>query len=99
MCGRLRAKRSLRNTPKLILALEHHLPYIPHMKQRHTDITDLLTTADAAKILKVHVGTISRMVAAGRLTPALKIPGKTGAYLFHPKDIEALTLPTARAER
>ena len=52
---------------------------------------ELVTTAEAAKTLGVHVATISRMVAAGRLTPAIKVPGKTGAYLFHRTDVERLT--------
>lgn len=53
----------------------------------------LVSTNEAAQILNYHVATINRMVAAGKLTPALKLPGKTGAYLFSRADIEALHAP------
>lgn len=59
-------------------------------KETHTPTGRLITTAEAAAILGVHVGTVSRMVAAGRLTPAIKVPGKTGAFLFAPADVQAL---------
>lgn len=55
---------------------------------------DLLTTAQAAERRSVHVRTIHRAVASGRLKPALKLPGDTGAYLFDPADIDALALST-----
>jgi len=32
------------------------------------------------------------MVAAGRLTPAVKIPGRTGAYLFDAAEVEKLAV-------
>lgn len=51
---------------------------------------DLIPTSEAAKVLRVHVATISRMVARGDLTPAVKTPGKRGAYLFHREDVDAL---------
>lgn len=34
--------------------------------------------------------TLTRWVASGRLEPAMRLPGKTGAYLFHRADIERL---------
>ena len=49
-----------------------------------------ITTAEAAEILGKTVATVNRLVLIGRLTPARKLPGKTGAYLFNRKDIERL---------
>ena len=51
---------------------------------------DLIGSAEAAELLGIDRATISRWVAAGRLTPAGKIPGLTGARMFHRKDVEAL---------
>lgn len=42
----------------------------------------ILTTADAAKRLGVTPSAISRLVAAGTLKPAKKLPGVRGAFLF-----------------
>jgi excisionase family DNA binding protein len=43
-----------------------------------------ITTAQIAEFYGVSVRTIHRWVAAGRLTPTGKLPGKTGHYLFDP---------------
>jgi excisionase family DNA binding protein len=51
---------------------------------------DLIGTAEATRILSVDKTTITRWVAAGRLTPALKLPRRNGAYLFKRSDVEAL---------
>jgi excisionase family DNA binding protein len=45
-------------------------------------------TAEAARKLGVSVRTVHRLVAAGKLKTALKLPGDTGAYLFHPRDLD-----------
>ena len=66
------------------------MPYVVPMHKTPHDAPTYITTADAARLLGVHVATVSRMVAAGRLVPAIKVPGKTGAFLFHPEDVEAL---------
>ena len=50
----------------------------------------LLTTAEVAEILGKSTATVKRMALAGELPHALKLPGDTGAYLFHPKDVERL---------
>ena len=66
------------------------MPYgLPMHKDAH-DAPALISTAEAAQMLGRHVATISRMVANGRLTPAVKVPGKTGAYLFAREDVEAI---------
>lgn len=51
---------------------------------------DLIGTHEAATRLAVSVRTVHRLVAHGRLTPAAKVPGATGAYLFHPDHVAAL---------
>lgn len=43
---------------------------------------DLISAAEAAQILGVSVATVRRLAATGKIAPALKMPGKTGAYLF-----------------
>ena len=61
---------------------------------------DQITTREALDILGyAHPSTITRFVAEGKLTPARKMPGKRGAYLFHRADINRLndTLIAARA--
>ena len=48
----------------------------------------LLTTAEVATLTGVSVKTVVRWVAAGDLTPATKLPGIRGAFLFGPKAVE-----------
>lgn len=50
--------------------------------------TDHLTTAQAAEALGVSVRTVHRMVSAGTLTPTMKLPGTTGAYLLDAAEVE-----------
>ena len=54
------------------------------------DRPPLISTAEAAAILDCHVRTIHRLVEAGRLAPAAKVPGRTGAYLFNRADVVAI---------
>ena len=56
---------------------------------------DNLTSAQVAERLGVSVKTVHRMVLAEDLRPAAKLPGRTGAYLFDPADIETLARRTA----
>ena len=56
----------------------------------NTSSPDLVATAEAAEILTCSGRTVLRLVESGRLAPAVKIPGQTGAYLFHRSDVEAL---------
>ena len=53
----------------------------------HTD--ELLTSADACRELSIDRSTLSRWVASGRLTPAVKLPGIRGPFLFTPAAIKA----------
>lgn len=50
------------------------------------DTGDLVTTAEAARILNVHRVTVWRMVGRGELEP---VRMATSAYLFKRADIEA----------
>ena len=47
-----------------------------------------LTANEAAERAGVTRRTITRWVAAGRLTPAAKLPGETGSLLFRPDDVD-----------
>lgn len=49
----------------------------------------LATSPQVANQLGVSLRTVHRLVAAGRLTPAQKLPGPNGAFLFDPADIDA----------
>lgn len=55
---------------------------LPHM-------TDLLTTSAVAKMADIHPSTVTREVARGVLTPAMRLPGPAGALLFRTADVEA----------
>lgn len=50
----------------------------------------LIGSAEACDLLGIHRGTLSRWVAAGKVAPAHRLPGHTGAFLFHRKEIERL---------
>ena len=54
-----------------------------------------LTSAQVAERLGVSVKTVHRMVLAEDLRPAAKLPGRTGAYLFDPADVEVLARRSA----
>lgn len=52
--------------------------------------TDEITTTEALEILGfAHPSSVTRLVAERKLKPSRKLPGKTGAFLFHRRDIEA----------
>lgn len=51
---------------------------------------DLITTGQVAKALDIDRRTVWQRVQYGRLTPAVKLAGANGAYLFHRSEIEAL---------
>lgn len=61
---------------------------VPAMRQ--TALADTIGAAEAAALLHIDRSVLTRWVQAGRLTPVFKLPGKTGAYLFHRADVEAL---------
>jgi predicted site-specific integrase-resolvase len=51
---------------------------------------DLIGSAEAALIIGIDKPTLTRWVAAGRITPVHKLPGKNGAFIFHRADVTAL---------
>ena len=51
---------------------------------------DLVGSSDAAKILGVHPATVTRLVDSGDLTPAGRLGGDSGAFVFHRADVEKL---------
>ena len=55
--------------------------------------TELLTAAQVAEMAGVARRTVTRWVEKGKLTPAHRLPGETGALLFAPADVEALLSP------
>lgn len=48
----------------------------------------LLTTRQVKELLRVDVRTVHRLADSGALPYAIKIPGRTGAYLFDPAVVE-----------
>jgi hypothetical protein len=58
--------------------------------------SDLVSTGEALDILGVSSpSTVGRLVQAGKLAPAAKLPGLRGAYLFNRSDVEALAAERA----
>jgi excisionase family DNA binding protein len=53
-------------------------------------LTELLGVSEAAKLIGCSERTVKRLAKTGELPHALKMPGQTGAYLFHRNDVEAL---------
>jgi len=49
-------------------------------------------------MLDVATSTLTRWVADGRLSAALKMPGRNGAFLFHRDDVEALAAARTNVE-
>ena len=46
-----------------------------------------ITTAEACAELGINRSTISRWVALGHISPTMKLPGRTGAFLFSRSEI------------
>lgn len=59
-------------------------------------MNDHITTKDACRILGYRdPSSISLLVKQGRLTPAFKLPGKRGAFVFNRADVEAFAAKSA----
>lgn len=56
-----------------------------------TETRDLVGSTEAARIAGTTERSIQRWASTGLLTPAAKLPGRTGAYLFERADVEALS--------
>lgn len=55
----------------------------------------LLSTVEAADRLQVERSTLSRWVQLGRITPAMKLPGRTGSFLFDADEIDRVAAERA----
>lgn len=51
---------------------------------------DLLATVQVCELIGIDRSTLSRYVQLGRITPAMRLPGRTGSMLFNPADVAAL---------
>lgn len=58
---------------------------------------EYLGAADVCRELGIDRSTLSRWIKDGTAHPAMRLPGKTGAYLFTPAEVARLT--KARAPR
>lgn len=57
-----------------------------------------MSTAQTAEFLDCSVRQVARLASRGDLKPAVKIEGRTGAYLFRRADVEALAAGAADAQ-
>lgn len=58
-----------------------------HRSENPLLFQQFVTTAQAAKALGVGPMQVARDVRKGRIRPAHKMPGRTGAYLFTPEEV------------
>lgn len=56
---------------------------------------DLISSQEALEILGVVLSTLTRWAADGKITPALKMPGSSGAYLWRRSDVVQLAADRA----
>lgn len=63
---------------------------MPEPDTPQPDPTELVTAIEAAQILECTTRTITRYADAGTLPTAHKLPGRTGARLFHRSDVTDL---------
>lgn len=55
-----------------------------------TPTAPLLRSEEVCATLGIDRSTLTRWVAAGKASPAMKLPGPRGAYLFAPDEVERL---------
>jgi predicted site-specific integrase-resolvase len=53
-------------------------------------VAPLLGSADVCKALGIDRSTLSRWIKDGTAVPSMRLPGKTGAYLFTVEELERL---------
>jgi hypothetical protein len=71
----------------------HKLWLVPNDVSQTMDLADwadVLGAAEAAQLLGIHRSGLTRGVLAGLVKPLAKLPGRTGAYVFSRRSIEAL---------
>lgn len=67
------------------LTHDQQVPYFWHMPKSRNPVT----IAQAADLLSLDRKTVLRWITSGRL-PAIKLAGRTGAYLIDPDDLDRL---------
>jgi predicted site-specific integrase-resolvase len=60
-------------------------------------MAELIGTTEAAQRKGVDRSTFFRWVQLGHISPVMRLPGKTGAMLFDPSEVDALRLPAEPA--
>lgn len=55
-----------------------------------TDPANLLATVQVCERIGIDRSTLSRYVQLDRIRPVMRLPGRTGAMLFDPADVERL---------
>lgn len=50
----------------------------------------LIPSKEVCNRLDINRSTLTRWVASGRITPALRLPGPSGAFLFDTTDVDRL---------
>ena len=59
-------------------------------------MTEYMTTPQVAEMLDRPLSTVAWQAAHGKLPVAFKLPGPTGAYLYHPADIRKIAADEGR---
>ena len=72
-----------------------HYDIVHVMHSPDASTTTLITSAQAAAILKCSPRTVHRRVIAKELVPAVKLAGPNGAFLFRREDVERLAGETS----
>ena len=58
----------------------------------------LIGSAEVCEWARIDRSTLSRHIAAGKIAPVVKLPGKTGAYMFDRRAV-AVYIATIKPER
>jgi hypothetical protein len=79
----------------LCLQCAYHCAMLSHMPKG----TEFVGSAETCRILEIHPATLLRWVADEKISPAHKLPGKNGAYLFKRADVDQLAAERAEGQR
>lgn len=63
---------------------------------KNETMSNYMTTPEVAAALKRPMSTVQWQAAHGKLPVAMKLPGKNGAYLYHPADIRKIAADDGR---
>lgn len=70
--------------------MTHALCIAQTLPMTSTEPEGMVGSREACQILVIDKSTLSRWAADGTLTPAMKLPGRNGAFLFHRADVDQL---------